>query len=83
MVPKFEVDPEWPKPLPNNWVIGSTIGLSADSHDNIWIIHRPATLAQKESYSKRGEADCCQAAPDVWNQSGRRADEPLGQGSGA
>ncbi len=65
MVPKFEVDPLWPKPLPNGWVIGSTIGLAADSHDNVWIIHRPATLAQKESYSKRGEADCCQAAPDV------------------
>jgi hypothetical protein len=25
--PIFEVDPFWPKPLPNHWVTGSTIGL--------------------------------------------------------
>ena len=30
-VPWFEADPFWPKPLPNNWVIGSTIGLDVDS----------------------------------------------------
>ena len=50
MAPKFEVDPFWPKPLPNHWVIGQTIGLSVDSKDNIWIIHRPGTLEPKESY---------------------------------
>jgi hypothetical protein len=65
MVPKFEVDPLWPKPLPNGWVIGQTIGLSTDSRDNIWIIHRPGSLEQKESYGTRKEADCCTAAPDV------------------
>lgn len=26
--PMFEVDPMWPKPLPNHWVIGQTIGVS-------------------------------------------------------
>src|ERR1700682_3289453 len=26
--PMFEVDPMWPKPLPNHWVIGMTIGVS-------------------------------------------------------
>src|SRR6266576_2608742 len=45
--PKFEVDPFWPKPLPNHWVIGQTIGVSVDSNDNVWIIHRPATLEPK------------------------------------
>ena len=65
MVPKFEVDPFWPKPLPNHWVQAMTIGLSMDSHDNVWIIHRPQTLEQKESYATRGESDCCIAAPDV------------------
>src|SRR5262245_41515943 len=38
--PRFEVDPLWPKPLPNHWRIGSTIGVSVDSQDHIWIIHR-------------------------------------------
>src|SRR5450631_4041433 len=65
MVPKFEVDPFWPKPLPNHWVQAMTIGLSMDAKDNVWIVHRPQTLEQKESYATRGEADCCIAAPDV------------------
>ncbi|HTE40719.1 MAG TPA: hypothetical protein VK629_07810, partial [Steroidobacteraceae bacterium] len=63
--PKFEVDPFWPKPLPNNWVIGQTIGLAVDAQDNVWIIHRPGSLEAKESYLTRKEADCCTAAPDV------------------
>ncbi len=42
--PAFEVDPFWPKPLPNHWVTGSTIGLSVDAQDNVWTIHRPNTV---------------------------------------
>ena len=65
MVPWFEADPYWPKPLPNHWVLAATIGLGLDAKDNVWIIHRPQTLEQKESYPTRKEADCCIAAPDV------------------
>ena len=50
MAPRFEVDPFWPKPLPNHWVIGQTIGLSVDANDHVWIIHRPGSLEAKESY---------------------------------
>src|SRR5947207_7017901 len=42
--PIFEVDPLWPKPLPNHWVTGSTIGVSVDAQDNVWTIHRPNTV---------------------------------------
>jgi len=42
--PVFEVDPLWPRPLPNHWVTGSTIGLSVDAQDNVWTIHRPNTV---------------------------------------
>jgi len=28
--PMFEVDPFWPKPMPNHWVVGMTIGVSVD-----------------------------------------------------
>ena len=38
--PKFEVDPMWPKPLPNNWLIGQAIGLAVDARDHVWIVHR-------------------------------------------
>jgi len=38
--PRFEVDPLWPKPLPNKWILGQTIGVSVDAQDHVWIIHR-------------------------------------------
>jgi DNA-binding beta-propeller fold protein YncE len=38
-VPKFEVDPTWPQ-LPNNWVLGTSINVSIDRRDHVWIIHR-------------------------------------------
>ena len=65
MVPWFEADPYWPKPLPNNWILAMTIGVATDAKDNVWVFHRPQTLEQKESYATRKEADCCTAAPDV------------------
>src|SRR3954469_12417145 len=49
--PRFEVAPLWPKPLPNHWRIGSTIGVSVDAQDHVWVIHRPATLQPKEEYA--------------------------------
>ena len=42
--PKFQVDPTWPKPLPNNWIVGHIGGISVDSQDHIWINQRPSTL---------------------------------------
>ena len=47
--PMFEVDPMWPKPMPNHWVIGMTIGVSVDAQDNVWIIHRGGSLEAKEN----------------------------------
>ena len=65
--PTFEVDPMWPKPLPNHWVVGSVIGVSADAQDHIWIIHRPGSLEAKETYTvqKPSMASCCTPAPPV------------------
>ena len=65
--PIFEVDPYWPKPLPNHWVMGSTIGLSVDAQDHVWVIHRPATV---EDNFKAADFDppigvCCKVAPPV------------------
>jgi hypothetical protein len=65
MVPKFEVDPLWPKPYPNHWVIGAVIGLDVDKQDNVWIVHRPGTLENQETRLTRNESICCTAAPDV------------------
>lgn len=42
-VPKFEVDPSWPK-IPNGWVLGQVTSVASDEQDNIWILHRPQTV---------------------------------------
>lgn len=39
--PDFQVDPFWPKPLPNNWIIGQVAGVAVDRRDHVWIVHRP------------------------------------------
>ena len=66
--PRFEVDPMWPKPLPNHWILGMTIGVGVDSQDHVWIIHRGApTLDPKEIYATQNPpaSDCCVPAPPV------------------
>ncbi len=67
MAPIFEVDPLWPKPFPNHWLLGSTIGVAVDSRDHIWIIHR-GNLANNEmpaALDPPVAEDCCFAAPPV------------------
>src|SRR5437870_7501879 len=65
--PMFEVDPLWPKPLPNHCIMGNTIGVSADAQDHIWIIHRGGSLEAKEVYASANPpgASCCLPAPPV------------------
>ena len=65
--PRFEVDPMWPKPLPNHWVIGAVIGLGIDANDHVWIIHRQGSLEEKEQYATMTPraSECCAAAPPV------------------
>jgi DNA-binding beta-propeller fold protein YncE len=65
--PKYSVDPFWPKPLPNNWILGQVSGVAVDAKDNVWIIHRPLTVSDDEKGAtltpKRSK--CCVAAPPV------------------
>ena len=66
--PMFEVDPFWPKPLPNHWLLGSTIGVDADAQDHIWIVHRASTLASNETSVLNDpptSEECCLPAPPV------------------
>jgi DNA-binding beta-propeller fold protein YncE len=50
-VPTFEVDPMWPKPLPNRWLVGAVAGVAVDDRDHVWIVHRPSTLQPNETRS--------------------------------
>ncbi len=66
--PMFEVDPFWPKPLPNQWILGSTIGIGVDSRDHIYIIHRRDTFNERTEIGAATDpvkADCCIPAPNV------------------
>ena len=66
--PMFEVDPFWPKPLPNQWILGSTIGLDVDSRDHVYIIHRRDTFNERTEIGAATDpvkSDCCIPAPNV------------------
>ena len=66
--PRFEVDPMWPDPLPNHWVMGNVIGVGVDKSDHVYIIHRGAgSLEPKEIYAAATPAasECCLPAPPV------------------
>ena len=66
IAPVFEVDPLWPKPLPNHWLLGMTIGIWVDEQDHVWIIHRSsATLHANRSALELGVGECCRGAPPV------------------
>lgn len=44
LAPQMVVDPFWPQPLPNKWILGATIGIAVDSRDHIYIVHRTRTI---------------------------------------
>ena len=84
--PIFEVDPFWPMPLPNNWLLGSTIGVSVDSDDHVWIVHR-GNLAPNEipaALDPPFAEACCYAAPPIleFDQEGNLLQHWGGPGEG-
>jgi DNA-binding beta-propeller fold protein YncE len=92
-LPRFEVDPFWPKPLPNHWLMGQAAGVAVDAQDHVWVVHRPRSLTEAE----RGAAltpprsECCIPAPPVlefdgagtliraWGGAGAGYDWPLNE----
>lgn len=73
-IPQFLVDPFWPKPLPNNWILGQVAGIRVDRFDHIWIVQRPGSLTKRDRAAEQSprQAKCCVAAPPVlvFDQSG-------------
>ncbi len=83
--PRFEVDPLWPKPLPNHWLVGMVIGVWVDDQDHVWIIHRgAATLNDNERALELKNGECCIAAPPVlvFDQAGNLVRHWGGPGAG-
>jgi DNA-binding beta-propeller fold protein YncE len=67
VAPRFEVDPLWPKPMPNGWYLGTTIGVFVDQNDHIWIVHRPDSVDNVEAAAGQNPPTgaCCNAAPPI------------------
>jgi DNA-binding beta-propeller fold protein YncE len=64
-VPRFEVDPTFPKPLPNGWYQGMSIGVGVDANDHVWIVHRPDTVNAIEAAADAKTGACCAKAPPI------------------
>ena len=76
--PAYEVDPAWPKALPNQWILGAVAGVAVDAQDHVWIVHRPSTLQPNETRS------IWRAAPPVleFDQAGNLVSSWGGPGAG-
>lgn len=67
-VPKFEVDPYWPKPLPNRWVTGEMGGVCVDAQDHVLIVQRVNDVGGMDGHLEGltdDELNAGQAAPPV------------------
>lgn len=84
--PIFKIDPLWPKPLPNHWVLGSVTGVAVDGQDHIWITHRGAdSLGNNEKGGiLNPPTGCCVPAPQIleFDQSGNLVSHWGGPGEG-
>jgi len=65
--PRYQVDPSWPKPLPNKWALATITGIFVDKNDRIWMLHRPRQVATDDSgaYPNPPAAECCVPGPSI------------------
>ena len=87
--PAYQVDPLWPKPMPNGWILGSVTGVAVDAQDHIWIIHRGAASLTARTENGLGTDPptaelCCRPAPPVleFDQAGTLVSSWGGPGEG-
>jgi DNA-binding beta-propeller fold protein YncE len=83
--PRFEVDPLWPKPLPNHWLLARTVGVWVDDEDHVWIVQTaPSFLNESERALDLKTGECCTSAPPVlvFDQAGNLVRSWGGPGSG-
>ena len=67
--PSFEVDPFWPQPLPNGWILGNVIGVAVDARDHVYIVHRAWGDGIFKPFAElglqQGTSICCTPAPPI------------------
>src|SRR5258707_6510856 len=74
-LPNLQVDPFWPQ-FPETWIMGASAGIATDKFDNVWVIHRPASVTDKKA--------CCTPTPAVMgiNPDGKLLQSWNGPGEG-
>jgi NHL repeat-containing protein len=67
-IPRFEVDPSWPKPLPERWVTGEIGGVCVDGQDHVFVVQRVNDVGGMDGHREGltdDEYNAGQAAPPV------------------
>jgi DNA-binding beta-propeller fold protein YncE len=70
-VPRWTVDPSWPKPLPHNWMLGHPDKVLIDKDGNIWVGNYASSMDRRIDHEQMGLAqkppiaECCVPAPGV------------------
>ncbi len=66
-VPRFQVDPTWPREMPNQWIMGAVTAVFVDANDHVWVTHLPETLTPEETSAVQDPpiGICCVPAPVV------------------
>jgi DNA-binding beta-propeller fold protein YncE len=85
--PSLRVDPLWPKPLGNHWILGSVTGVRVDAQNHIWVTHRGLESLQNNEKGPTltpWASECCFSAPQVleFDQSGKLLNHWGGPGQG-
>jgi len=64
--PQYQVDPFWPKPLPNRWSMQQVTGIYVDHMDHVWFINRNRAAEPIEiSGDALGNGLCCVLGPEI------------------
>src|ERR1700722_2961547 len=70
-IPRWTVDPSWPKPLPHNWMLGHPDKVVVDKNGNIWVGNYVSSMDRRIDHEQMGLAqtppiaECCTFAPGV------------------
>lgn len=66
-VPRYKVDPFWPKELPNNWIFGQVTGITVDSDNHVWVLSDPSSVPKDDAAAAQIPpwSQCCIPAPAV------------------
>lgn len=64
--PVYKVDPFWPKPLPNKWMMQQVVETEIDKDDHVWMINRPDPKPDEMgARTTPPRAECCSLGPEI------------------